>query len=80
MSDRFIHYNGELGLSANGRLLEIIKKVGPEDELIITMDAVESHRAGYILDILRDHGFEVLPKGGHEGEKYHIIAHRKKHN
>ncbi|QZY54668.1 hypothetical protein [Crassaminicella profunda] len=78
MTDHYVNYDKELGMNANTQLIDVLKEVGEEDELIITMDANDATQADYLFDILRNNGFDVLPKGGHDDDKYHIIAHRKK--
>lgn len=78
MSDHFVNYSSEEGLHQNARLLDIMKEIGPEDELIITMDGDDEAQEAYIFSLLRENGFEILPKGSHDGRQYHIIAHRRK--
>ncbi|MDF2548843.1 MAG: hypothetical protein K0R93_3741 [Anaerosolibacter sp.] len=78
MSDHYVNYERQPAVNAHEKLIDIIKDIGPEDELVITMDAFDADQSGYIFDILEEHGFEVLPKGSNEGNQYHIVAHRKK--
>ena len=78
MSDHYLNYEREPIVNSHEKLIDIIKDIGPEDELVITMDAMDADQSGYIFDILDKQGFEVLPKGSHDGDKYHIVAHRKK--
>lgn len=78
MTNIFINFSEELGLNANTKLRDVLKEVGDDDELIITMDRSASDNSSLLFDLLKDNGFDVLPKGGHDDDKYHIIAHRKK--
>ncbi|WZL72674.1 hypothetical protein QBE52_16655 [Clostridiaceae bacterium 35-E11] len=78
MTDHYINFDKELGMNANTKLIDVIKQVGYDDELIITMEGNDAAQSDYLFDILRNHGFDVLPKGGHKENTYHIIAHRKK--
>ena len=77
MVGHFMRFENKLGMD-DSRLEDILKNVGEEDELIITMDANEAEHSEQLFDILKNHGFEVLPKGGHDGKQFHIVAHRKK--
>lgn len=78
MMDHFINFNEELGLNASTKLRDVLKEVGDDDELIITMDRSASDNSSLLFDMLKDNGFDVLPKGGNDDDKYHIIAHRKR--
>lgn len=77
MTDRYINYNAELEMNTDSRIEDILKEVGKDDEIIITMERDDADNSGYIVDMLKDKGFEVLPKGGHDDGQYHIIARRK---
>lgn len=78
MSDHYIHLEEELGLSANDKLIDVIQNMKNEDELIITIDKYDDDQSDYIFAILEKNNFEVLTKGSHDGEEYHIIAHKKR--
>lgn len=78
MTNIFINFNEELGLNANTKLRDVLKEVGYDDELIITMDRSAADNSSLLFDMLKDNGFDVSPKGGHDDDKYHIIVHRKK--
>ena len=78
MSDHYIHFEEELGMSANDRLMDIIQSIGMDDELIITIDKYDDDQSDYLFAILEKSGFEVMTKGSHDGEEYHIIAHKKR--
>lgn len=78
MTDYSINFGEELGLNANTVLKDVMKNIGKDDELIITMDRNAADNSTLLFDTLKNNGFEVLPKGGHSDDKYHIVAHRKK--
>ena len=78
MTEHYLRFEQELGMHTNAKLEDILQDLGEEDELIITMDSDEVEGSDHIYDVLRNNGFEVLPKGGHDQSQYHIIAQRKK--
>lgn len=78
MSERFINFKEELGMNANVKLRDVLQEVDFGDELIITMDRNAADHSDALFDMLKENGFEVLPKGGHDDDKYHIIAQKKK--
>lgn len=78
MSERFINFKEELGMNANVKLRDVLQEVDYGDELIITMDRNAADHSDALFDMLKENGFEVLPKGGHDDDKYHIIAQKKK--
>lgn len=78
MSERFINFKEELGLNANVKLRDVLQEVGIGDELIISMDRNAADHSDELFDMLKENGFEVLPQGGHDDDKYHIIAQRKR--
>ncbi len=78
MSERFINFKEELEMDKKVELIDVLKEVGYDEELIITMDRSAADHSDELFDMLKESGFEVLPKGGHDDDKYHIIAQRKK--
>lgn len=78
MSDHYINFEGELGMSANDRLMDIIQSIGMEDELIITVEKYDDDRSDYLFAILEKHGFEVQTRGSKDGKEYQMIAHKKR--
>ncbi|MFZ5966838.1 MAG: hypothetical protein ACOYVK_06655 [Bacillota bacterium] len=78
MTEYFINCENQLHVSDNVKLLDIIKEVGNDDQLIITMDGNDAAQSDYITDFLRKNGFDVMPKGGHDDNSYHLIAYKKK--
>jgi len=54
-----------------------LKDVGPEDEIIVTMQAADAHQADIITAELERQGFDYQPHGG-DGRDFYLIAHRRK--
>ena len=77
MSQYFLDFSGELGLSDNHKLLQTIKQVQEDDEVVIVMDSNDAHQADQIFRLLDKNNFQYLPKGTESGEKYQIYAKRK---
>ncbi|MBO8128862.1 MAG: hypothetical protein H0Z39_06650 [Peptococcaceae bacterium] len=65
-------------ISANSidKLKETINKVGPNDQLVVSMEAADAHEADAVLEILRKKGFNYQAKGSHDGRTYRVIATR----
>lgn len=78
MREDFINSNGELKENVNLKLEDVLKEIGKDDELIITMDKRAADNSALLYDMLWENGFEVLSKGENDGDKYHIVVHRKK--
>ena len=78
MAEHYLRFENKLGTDENDSIEDILRNVEDEDELIISMNADEVEHSDHIVDVLRNNGFEILPKGGHEDQQYHIVAHRKK--
>lgn len=77
MSDYRLEFNSIVGPNDTDRLNYLLSIVAENDELEITMDNNDKEQVDSVMDILSKNEFEVQTKGGHEGDKYHIIAHRK---
>lgn len=78
MSDYRINFNNNIGPADTDKLYDMLGILGPEDELIITVDAAtESPQFDTVFTVLDKNNFSVSTKGGHEGNKYHIFAKRK---
>ncbi|GIW48847.1 MAG: hypothetical protein KatS3mg079_323 [Caloramator sp.] len=48
-----------------------------DDELVITIDAEDATQTENIYRLLEDNGFEITVKGGHDDNKYNIVARRR---
>jgi len=77
MAQFYVNYTREAGLGENQKLLETMKEVESNDELIITMDSQDAHQADQVFHILDENKFEYLPKGDETGHRYYILAKRK---
>ncbi len=73
----FINYNSELGPSASQRLMEALRNVDNNDEIVIGMDNRDAHQSDQLIGVLEREGFQCLPKGDEVGERYYIHAKRK---
>ncbi len=77
MIERYINYDEGTGVDAE--LQNILNDVNKGEELIITLEGESINRANYIADFLESNGFQVLPKGGHDRNQYHLMARKKQH-
>ncbi|KGG80121.1 hypothetical protein Y919_08105 [Caloranaerobacter azorensis H53214] len=78
MVDYYINFDRGSDLKGITKILDTIKKIEENDELVITMDNSDAFKSGFIRETLENKGFEILPKGDHMGEKYKLIVHKKK--
>lgn len=77
MSDYRLEFNSVVGPNDTDRLYQLLSIVSEGDELDITMDNNDKEHVESIIDILKSNEFEVQAKAGHEGDRYHLIAHRR---
>lgn len=73
----YINFNAELGTQASKRLMDALRNVDNDDEIVISMDNRDAHQADQLFSILEKHEFQYLPKGDETGERYYIFAKRK---
>lgn len=73
----YINFNAELGTQASKRLMDAIRNVDNDDEIIISLDNRDAHQADQLFSILEKHEFQYLPKGDETGERYYILAKRR---
>jgi hypothetical protein len=79
MSDYRINFGNLIGPSDTDKLYDMLDIVGPDDELIIAVDAVhESPQYDTIFRVLEENEFDFSTKGAHVGGKYNIIARRRR--
>ena len=78
MSDYRINFGSIIGASDTERLSYMLGVVDFDDELIITLEAADISQADAIFSVLDNNGFDITGKGSNDGEKYNIIARRKK--
>lgn len=73
----FINYNSELGTSASQKLMDALRNVDNDDEIVISMDNRNAHQADQLFRILEKNQYQYLPKGDETGERYYIFAKKK---
>lgn len=78
MADHYITFNDETGSYGNEKLLNTIKNLDKDDELIINISTTDSVRLRNVTETLDQNGFEYQTKGNDDGNMYSIIAHLKK--
>jgi hypothetical protein len=78
MSDYRINFGSLIGASDTERLSYMLGVVDFDDELIITLEAADVDQAGDIFSVLDNNGFDIVTKGSNDGDKYNIIARRRK--
>lgn len=77
MSDYRINFGSIIDQLDQRKLLDVIDIVGTNDELVITIDAKDATQTENIYRVLENNGFEITVKGGHDDNKYNIIARRR---
>ncbi len=77
MAQIYVNYAAESGLGESKKLLETMKDITKEDELVINMSAQDAHQADRIFEMVDKNEFEYLPKGDETGDRYYILAKRK---
>ncbi|MCX7695332.1 MAG: hypothetical protein N2Z71_06475 [Caloramator sp.] len=77
MSDYRINFGSIIDQLDQRKLLDVIDIVGKNDELVITIDAKDATQTENINRVLENNGFDVTVKGGHDDNKYNIIARRR---
>ncbi|WDC85501.1 hypothetical protein PL321_09600 [Caloramator sp. mosi_1] len=77
MSDYRINFGSIIDQLDQRKLLDVIDIIGKNDELVITIDAADATQTESINRVLENNGFEITVKGGHDDNKYNIIARRR---
>lgn len=77
MSDYRLEFGSVAGPNDTDRLYHLLSIVSEEDELEITIDSDDTEQINSIVDVLQGNEFDVSVKGNHDGDKCHLIAHRK---
>jgi hypothetical protein len=78
MVERALSLSGTVSFSDVRRIVETAKEMGDEEQLIVSMNSMDSYKAENIFSILERHNFQCSTKGGHEGTDYYIIARKKR--
>ena len=67
----------EIDINAVDRVRKTLIKMGPYDELSISIEAADAHQAAPIFSCLDESGFQYQTRGSHDGKTYHINARLK---
>jgi len=57
-------------------LKDTLSRMGPYDELVVTMDTMDAHQSDRVAEQLTAYGFDYQPKGA-DGETYQLYARRR---
>lgn len=74
MADISIHLERADGRDTIEKLAQAMRQVGLNDELTITMAAINAHHADEVTDLLEKNHFDYQPIGSHDGKEYIITA------
>ncbi len=77
MIERMISVDGNITLSDVRRIVDTVKHMGEQEQLVVSMNSQDSYSAQNIFSVLEKNNFEWATKGGHDGRDYYIIAKRK---
>lgn len=69
--------NHSLGLNDVRKVVQRIKDIDADEELIIQMNSQDSYKAEGIFSVLENEKYSWSAKGGHDGKDYYIIARKK---
>lgn len=77
MIERMLNISNSMNLNDVRRIVDTVKQMSNDEQLVLSMDSQDSYRAENIFSILEKHNFEWSTKGGHDGRDYYIIAKKK---
>lgn len=77
MVERMISVGSYVTLNDVRRIVDTAKKMGTEEQLVVSMNSQDSYRAQNIFSVLEKNNFEWSTKGGHDGRDYYIIAKKR---
>ncbi len=78
MVERTLSLSGDVSLNDVRRIVETAKQMGHEEQLVLSMNSIDSYKVENVFSVLERHNFECSTKGGHEGTDYYIIARKKR--
>ena len=78
MVERTISLGSYITINDARRVVAAAKEIGPDEQLIVSMNSNEADKAENIFSVLEKNDFECTTKGASNGHDYYIIA-RKKH-
>lgn len=76
MADISIYLDRADGRDTIKKLEQVMSQIGWEDELTITMAAINAHHAHEVTDLLTKNHFDYQPIGSHDGKEYIITARK----
>lgn len=76
MTDIFFDLGAEITDLDIKNLRKKLKTLGSQDEIIISMEAADTHQADEIIEELQQQGFDYQSHGGH-GKGFYLIARKK---
>jgi len=77
MAERMLSISNSMNMNDVGRIVNAVKNMGSDEQLVLSMDSQDSYRAENVFSILEKYDFEWSTKGGHNGREYYIIAKKK---
>ncbi|HWQ29803.1 MAG TPA: hypothetical protein VN549_02345 [Negativicutes bacterium] len=77
MAERMISVGAYVTLSDVRRIVDTVKHMNAEDQLVVSMNSQDSYEAQNIFSVLEKNAFEWSTKGGHDGRDYYIIAKKR---
>ncbi len=77
MVERMITMGNFVNISDVRRIVDVVKQIGDNEQLVLTMNSQDSYKAENIFSVLERHNFTWSTKGGHDGRDYYIIARKK---
>ncbi|SFG64735.1 hypothetical protein SAMN05660649_02282 [Desulfotomaculum arcticum] len=67
----------EIDNDAVDRVRKTLVKMGPYDELSISIESADAHQADRIFSCLDESGYQYQSRGSHDGKTYLINARMK---
>jgi hypothetical protein len=77
MVERTISLGDHVTMNDVRRVVTAAKEIGEDEELIVSMNSLESDKANHIFNVLERNDFECSSKGTSSGHEYYIIARKK---
>jgi len=77
MAERMISIGSYVTLNDVRRIVDTVKHMDTEDQLVVSMNSRNSFEAQNIFSVLERNDFEWSTKGGHDGRDYYIIARKR---
>ncbi len=77
MIDRMISVGSFVTLNDVRRIVDTVKQMGTDEQLVVSMNSQDSYKAQNIFSVLEKNNFEWSTKGGHDGRDYYIIAKKR---